>query len=244
MTRKLDTALGALPVALAAAAGTGLAWQAHGSTASADWLPYACGVALLAGAVVWARIRRPPPAASAAVIALAALAAWMFISHWWSASPSLARDEALLTATYALALLIPLTTLRTGTERLVALACVAGGALVLALGVSVLLVVSAHPETRFVEGRLAYPISYINAQAAAFLLGFWPAVGLAAHRRLPAPVRIAALGTAAITGAAALMCQSKGAELGLGLSLLVVAAVSGGRLRLLLPARPTDSETA
>ena len=235
MTRKLDTASQALPSALLAAAAVGLGWQAHGSTASADWLPSACGAALLAAVVLWAGAARPARPAAAAVLALAGLAVWIFVSHWWSAAPALARDEALLTGLYAVALLLPLVTLRTPTARMAALGTVAAATAGLAAAIAVDLLLSGHPAHRFVEGRLAYPISYINAQAAAFALGWWPAIGLAAHRRLPAAVRILALGAAALCGAAALMCQSKGTELGLGLSILVVAALSGGRLRLLLP---------
>ena len=225
-----------LPTAAVAAGAWGLAWQAKGSTGAADWLPYACGALLLAVAVLLAGPLRPPRGGLTAVGALAALAAWTFVSHWWSPSPSLARDEALLTALYAVALLLPLVTLRTPVDRLVATGLVAAAAGALAVADAVILLAGNDAAAKFVEGRLAYPISYINAQAAAFLLGWWPAVGLAAHRRVPVWGRSLALGTAALVGAAALLCQSKGAELGLLLSTLALVAVSPGRLRLLLPA--------
>jgi hypothetical protein len=224
-----------LPTAALAAGAWGLAWQAKGSTTAADWLPYAAGGLVLALAVLLAGPLRPPRGGLAAVGALAALAAWTFVSHWWSASPSLARDEGLLTALYAVALLLPLVTLRTPVDRLVAIGLVAAAAGALAVADMVILLAGDDGAAKFVEGRLAYPISYINAQAAAFLLGWWPAVGLAAHRRVPAWGRALALGTAALVGAAALLCQSKGAELGLALSALALFAVSPGRLRLLVP---------
>ncbi len=46
------------------------------------------------------------------------------------------------------------------------------------------------PATYFVgDGRLAWPITYPNAAAAMFLVGLWPALVLAAERRLPVVVR-------------------------------------------------------
>ena len=225
-----------LPTGLLLLAALGLAWQAHGSTEAVDWLPYATAGVVLLTAIVLFAADEPARGPALAVLALFALAALAYISHWWSASPSTARDEALLTLFYAAALAIPLVTLRTPADRLAAVSLVAAAATALAAVVTVELVLGASPASRFVEGRLAVPISYINAQAAAFLIGWWPAVALAARGRLSPALRVAAFAAAALLGAAALMCQSKGAELGLALSAAALAAVSPGRLRLLLPA--------
>lgn len=227
----------ALPTAALVGVAWATAWHTHGSTNAPDWLPYALVAALVVGAVLLSGAAvLPTRSALLAIGAICAIAVWAFVSHWWSAAPSLARDEALLTAFYALALATPLLTLRTPTDRLVAVGLVALGSAALAMAAAADARWGAHPASLFVEGRLAFPISYINAQAATFLLGWWPAVGIAAHRRLHPLLRAAALGAAAIVGAAALLAQSKGAELGLALSALVVFAVSSGRLRLLVPA--------
>ena len=93
----------------------------------------------------------------------------------------------------------------------------------------------AQPALLFTEGRLTAPISYVNAQAAFFLLGFWPAIVIAARRGTNAGVRAVALGLAAAMLAGWLMTQSKGGGIALAASALVLFAVAPGRLRLLLP---------
>src|SRR6266516_926741 len=109
-----------LQTVVLAAVSWGLAWLATGSTAAPDWLPYAFLTALvLAAALIGGTALRPRPRELAVVGALVALAGWEALSIVWSAVPDLARDEALLTIFYAIALLVPL---RGTPERLLALA--------------------------------------------------------------------------------------------------------------------------
>jgi len=92
------------------------------------------------------------------------------------------------------------------------------------------------PAPYFVgDGRLAWPVTYPNGDAAIFLIGLWPALVLAAERRLPSLLRGLALGAAAAALAGWLLTQSKGGGLGLAASAVVVLAVSPQRLRLLAP---------
>src|SRR5438477_13334 len=72
-----------------------------------------------------------------------------------------------------------------------AIAC---GAVLLTVAAALKLRFGAHPGELFFAGRLNFPISYVNAQAAATLLGFWPAVALAARRSAPPSARAASLG--------------------------------------------------
>jgi hypothetical protein len=245
MTYKGEAALRVLPTAALAAAAWALAWLATGSIDSADWLPYAslAGILLLV-LLLTGTAARPQRVELAAVGALAALATWEALSLTWSAVPTLARDEALLTLFYAIALLAPLLTLRGRGDRLLAAGTVAAEAALLAVATALELRFGGNQADHFYAGRLSFPISYPNAQAAVFLIGFWPAVVCAAHRL--APVLLRALATAGATAIAAgwLTAQSKGGVLGIAVSAAVLFAVSPLRLRLLPPALVAAGLTA
>ena len=77
---------------------------------------------------------RPPRAALLGLAGLLGLAVWTAASAAWSPVPSLARDEALLVAFYAVVFTIAVTTLRTPGVRRIAVELVALGSVVLALG--------------------------------------------------------------------------------------------------------------
>jgi hypothetical protein len=213
-----------------------LAWFEHGSTGAADWLPYAVFAALLLGTVLAAGAAAlPDRRALLGGAALLLLALWQAVSVAWSPLAADARDAALLTVFYAIVLLLPALTLRSGADRLAlcGLVAAAGGALAVAAAVQV--ATGGSPDLTFEYGRLVFPIDYVNGLAAALLVAFWPGVVLAARRSLPAAVRAAALAAAAACAAGWLMTQSKGAGLGLAASAVVVLAVSPARLRLLAP---------
>ena len=225
-----------LQTVVLAAVSWGLAWLATGSTAAPDWLPYAfltalvLAAALIGGTVLWPRRRE-----LAVVGALVALAGWEALSIVWSAVPDLARDEALLTIFYAIALLVPLVALRSATERLLALAAIAAAAAVLAVGAGIVLRFGSDQADHFYSGRLSFPISYPNAQAAVFLIGFWPALVLAAQRGRGLLVRALAMAAATAIASGWLTAQSKGGIAALAASAAVVFALSPLRLRLLPP---------
>jgi hypothetical protein len=224
-----------VPSAALAVAACVEAWAKHGSINAADWLADAVLAALLAATVLLSgAARRPGRAAAAGVGLLFGLAAWDAISAAWSPVPSLARDEALLAALFAVSLSVPLLSLSLPQARMLALwalALVFGGFAALA---AVELRFGAGPLTRFFEGRLYFPITYSNAQAALFLAGFWPGVVLASRRAAHPAARAVALGAAAAGVAAALVAQSKGSVLGFAAAVVVVTAVSPARLRILL----------
>src|SRR5207253_3018983 len=165
-------------------------------------LPYAVVLGLVVAAVALSGAALlPGRLAAAAVVSLVALAGWVALSLTWSPLPELARDEALLTALYALTLLAPLLTLGTPAERRAAAAVVVGVLSALALATELRIRYGTHPADLFVYGRLDSPVTYPNADAAFFLVGFWPAVGLAARRAWPVLARTAALvAVAAVAG--------------------------------------------
>jgi hypothetical protein len=245
LSNKVETAARILPTCALAAAAWALAWLATGSIDSADWLPYASIAGLLLLVLLLTAVaQRPRRAEVAALGALAALAAWEALSLSWSAVPSLARDEALLTLFYAIALLTPLLMLRGGAERLLATGTVAAEAALLAVATALELRFGGNQADHFYAGRLSFPISYPNAQAAVFLIGFWPAVVCAAHRRAPLLLRALALGGATAIAAGWLTAQSKGGALAIAVSAIVLFAVSPLRLRLLPPALGAAGLTA
>ena len=231
------TAVRVLPTAALAAAAWALAWVATGSTASPDWLPYAFLAGLLLAVVLASgSAARPHRRELAALAAFLALAGWEALSIVWSAVPGLARDEALLTLFYGIALLVPLMTLRTAGDRLFAAAAVAATAGILAVATAIVLRFGSEQSDHFYSGRLSFPISYPNAQAAVFLIGFWPAVVLAAQRGRGLLARTLAVAAAAAIASGWLTAQSKGGVAAIIISAALVFALSPLRLRLLPPA--------
>jgi O-antigen ligase/polysaccharide polymerase Wzy-like membrane protein len=227
----------ALPTALAACLVPGLAWREQGSILSEHWLSYALLLAFLGAVVLVSGVAGVPGTAVLAALAgLAGLAVWSAVSALWAPLPAAARDEALLVAAYALALAVPVLTLRSPLARTGAAGAVVAVAAGLGVAVAVALAFGEHPDDRYDFGRLASPIGYINAQGAAFLIAFWPAAALSASRRLHFAVRALAGGAATCTLAAGLLTQSKGGAIALAVSAVVVLAVSPARLRLLVPA--------
>lgn len=236
MSFDAGTAARVLPTAALAAAAWALAWLADGSIASADWLPYAFLAGLLLAVVlVSGTAVRLLPRELCAVGLLVGLAGWAAVSISWSPVPDLARDEALLTVFYAIALLVPLLTLRSAGDRLFAVAAVAASSAILAVGVGVVLRFGTDQADHFSEGRLSFPISYPNAQAAVFLIGFWPAVVLAAQRGRGLVLRALALAAATAIAAGWLTAQSKGGLAAVAVSAALVFGLSPLRLRLLPP---------
>ena len=224
------------PVAILLAATVGMAWRSHGSIAAEDWLPYLVLAALLTASVLFSgAARRPARGLLVSLGALTLLAFYAGLSLAWSAAPTLARDEGLLTAFYVLALALPLLTMRTSGDRMLALGLFAGTVGTLAVATSLVLIADSTPIDLFRFERLNYPVSYSNAQAALFVLGFWPAVMLSASRRLHPALRSLALAAAAADLAAALLAQSKGSVLGIAASAIAVLVVSPHWLRIFVP---------
>jgi O-antigen ligase len=226
----------ALPAATLVALGVAAAWRERGSVDAGNWLAYAIVAGLVLGAVAASGAAVTPTRwIVGASGCLAGLAAWSALSLTWSPVPPLARDEALLTVLYAVVLLIPALSIRRPVDR-----TAVSGVVVAALGgvsvaTAIHLLRASSPDTVYAVGRLDFPISYPNAQAAMFLVGFWPAIALAARRELPPVVRSLALGSAAALAGGWLLAQSKGGGLGVLASTIVVLAVSRRRLRLVPP---------
>jgi O-antigen ligase len=224
-------------VGLLALGACSLAWNQFGSILTRDWLPYAVVAALLTAGLLWSsRAQRPSRPALVGIAALIGLAAWDALSLRWSPVPALARDEALLVVFYALVFSVPLLVLRHESDRTTAASVVIGFLVALAVATILNLLLVAHPTDDYENGRLTYPISYVNAQAALFLIGFWPCVALAARRSAPVAFRGAAVGGSCALLAGWLMTQSKGGAVALALAGIVFFAINPERLRAVVPA--------
>ncbi len=228
-------AIRTLPVVGAAAAAAVFAWRTGGSIAAPDWLPLAVLLALLLATIAAAgAAQRPGRPLVFGAVALTGLAAWTAISIAWAPSPAGARDEALLVLLYAVTLVIGGLSGTGERQRLAAMACVV--AVLGALGVASAadLLAARDPLGQYFGGRLDFPVSYVNACSALFVLGLWPAIALAARKGAPLAGRAAATAAGSLFLALAIAAQSKGTILGLAVSTVLVLAGAPSRLRLLL----------
>ncbi|HET7758304.1 MAG TPA: O-antigen ligase family protein [Gaiellaceae bacterium] len=224
-----------LPVVAVVVGACLVAWVETGSIDAGDWLIYAVFAALLLAVVAaTSALSLPPRAALVGLACLVAYAGWQAVTIAWAALPSLARDDALLTLFYAVVLALGLS-VRGVFDRGVVVGAVAAGSGILAVATGAALRWGASPESYLPDRRLAFPVSYTNGAAAMFLIGFWPALVLAARRRAPILVRGGALAAAAAMLAGWLLTQSKGGGIALACSAVAMLVVARDRLRLVVP---------
>jgi hypothetical protein len=103
---------------------------------------------------------------------------------------------------------------------------------------------SAQPELYFVAGSFAEPTGYHNADAALFVLAFFPALFGASRRETPWPLRGLLLASAGLLGELALLPQSRGAVIVFPIAALLYLAVVPGRVRTLVAALPVAAAVA
>jgi tetratricopeptide (TPR) repeat protein len=236
LRRAIPDILALAPTTVLAATVFALAWREQGSVLAEDWLAYALGAALLVATVLASGTAvRPRRACLLGLGGLAALAFWTAVSATWSPVPALARDEALLGLFYGLALACPLLTLHSSRQRLAAIAVVVATGVALVIATTVRLLTADGLTDLYWHGRLASPVGYPGAEAAIFLVCFWPATALAASRRPHSALRALAFGGAVALLGGWLMTQSRAGAISLAVSAVVVFAVAPNRLRLLVP---------
>src|SRR5208283_1897849 len=89
----------------------------------------------------------------------------------------------------------------------------------------------ASLQSMLPDGRLAYPSGYPNANAAQWLMAFWPALLLARSPRLPWALRGVLAGGAVLLTEVALLSQSRGSLYATPVMLVLVFALLPGRIR-------------
>ncbi len=248
MASRLIAALRAAPVTLPCLAA--LALMVVWSTADAGyplthWAPGGLIVLALLAIAVLARpprLREVPGPVLLALGCLAAYTALSFLSILWAAVPGDAWEGADRTLLYLLVFaLFALWPQRGATATgllsawTLALACLA---LITLLHVDAAAGSPARLQALLPGGRLVYPAGYANADAAQWLIAFWPALLLARSRELPSALRGALAGGAVLLAGVALLSQSRGALYATPAMLVLVFALLPGRVRtfaLLVP---------
>lgn len=201
-----------LPGVLALLAGVAIA-PFDGGFRETTWYPIALFLAALAALVLVVappvRIGRSRPF-DLALGAFVLFMLWTFASIAWAAVPGNAWDAAnralLFVLAFALAGLRPWPA---GAAR-AALWLVAAGVGAIAIGLLVVTATESEPAELFLQGRLSEPVGYANATANLFLLGAFPAIGLAVAREERWPLRGVALALATVLLSTALLTQSRG----------------------------------
>jgi len=183
---------------------------------------------------------RPPAAVLVALGAFALYTAFSYLSIAWAASQGDALEGADRTLLYLLVFVLFAWWPQRGVTAAVLLVvwtlCLAGLALYVLLhldGASAATLSQAIPG-----GRLNFPSGYPNANAAQWLMAFWPALLLARQRELPWALRGLLAGSAVVLAEVALLSQSRGSLYATPITALLVFALLPARTRtfaLLVP---------
>jgi hypothetical protein len=172
-----------------------------------------------------------PGTVRVAALALGAFTVWSFLSIAWADDGGVALEGADRTLLYLVAFLL----FALWPQRPATAAWVVG---LWTFGIGAIAVVTlvrigavADPATLFDGDRLTDPVGYANAEAATWLMALWPAVTLAASRRVPWPVRGLAAALAVVLLDVALLSQSRGSILSLPVCAVLLVVIVPGRLR-------------
>jgi O-antigen ligase len=209
----------------------GLSPFVHGAYALSTWGPAALAVAALAVGVSANRTDRFSRPAIAALGSIGFLWVWALASSVWAESADNAMLDAARWLLYATGLLVLVILLQDRRARNVALGAFTGGALVVLAYIAVR-IGTGHTSSLFLGARLNGPLGYVNGQAAALLLAFWPLMALAESGR-HAALRGSALGAASLLLGVLLLTQTRAVVPALGLSVIALVAVVPGRERRL-----------
>jgi tetratricopeptide (TPR) repeat protein len=172
--------------------------------------------------------------------ALAAYTALSFLSILWAAVPGEAWEGANRTLLYLAVFALFACWRQRGASAALLLGVWTLALIVLAAftALHVDAASAAALQTMLPGGRLQYPSGYANANAAQWLMAFWPALLLARDRGLPWGVRGLLAGGAVLLAEVALLSQSRGSLYATPVVLVLVFALLPGRTRtfaLLVP---------
>jgi tetratricopeptide (TPR) repeat protein len=200
------------------------------------WAPGGLIVLALLGialATVRLRWREIPVTVRVAVGCLAAYTALSFLSILWAAVPEEAWEGADRTLLYLLVFALFACWRQRGASATLLL-----GAWTLAL-IALAAFVALHVDAASVAGmqamlpggRLLYPSGYPNANAAQWLMAFWPALLLARTSSVPWVIRGVLAGGAVLLAEVALLSQSRGSLYATPVMLVLAFALLAGRVR-------------
>jgi O-antigen ligase len=168
-----------------------------------------------------------------AIACLAAYTALSFLSILWARVPADAWEGANRTLLYLAVFALFAAWRQRGASAALLLAVWSLAMIGLAVYVALHLdAASAADLQRLVpSGRLVYPSGYPNANAAQWLMAFWPAVLLARSERLPWGLRGVLAGGAVLLAEVALLSQSRGSLFATPVLVVLVLALLPRRLR-------------
>jgi O-Antigen ligase len=209
------------------------------------WAPGGVIVLALLGialGVVRLRVADIPTPVRLALGCLAAYTALSFASILWAAVPGDAWEGANRTLLYLLVFALFALWPQRGRSAALLLGAwtlaMIGLAAFVALHVNAAAHSPARLESLFPGARLVYPSGYANANAAQWLMAFWPALLLARERSLHWSVRGLLAGGAVLLAGVALLSVSRGSLYATPVMLVLVFALLPGRVRtfaLLVP---------
>ncbi len=227
-------ALWALPVLFLTALWLWLAF-ASGGLATGDWTfpAVACGVIGLGVAVYASYPRRPRQLSLVVLTVLAGYTVWVLLSASWSGSADASIEAAGRTFLYLLIFTLALAFFTSKEARAAFRYLVIAAALALLAVCIARLWTTGSPVALFSEGQFVFPTGRADSAAAIFLIPLWPLLWLASGPEERAPVRGVAIGTATGLVGLALMTQSRSAVWSLAIALVLLFALSPGRVRLL-----------
>jgi tetratricopeptide (TPR) repeat protein len=185
---------------------------------------------LLALTSVPLRLREIPLSVRIAALCLGGYTALSFLSILWAGAPGDAWEGADRTLLYLLVFVLFACWRQQGASAVLLLACWTLALIALA-AFTALHVNDGSLASLLPGGRLVYPTGYPNANAAQWLMAFWPAVLLARSERLWWGLRGVLAGGAVLLAAVALLSQSRGSLFATPVMLVLVFALLPGRLR-------------
>jgi O-antigen ligase len=207
------------------------------------WAPGGLIVLALLAMTVWIVPPRLGELTVAVRIALGCLAAYTalsFLSILWAGTPGDAWEGADRTLLYLLvfALFVGWRQRGATAAALLLLWTLALTALAAFAALHVSGASSTELASLIPGGRLGYPTGYPNANAAQWLMAFWPALLLARSERLHWALRGLLAGSAVLLAQVALLSQSRGSLYATPVMLVLVFVLLPGRVRtfaLLVP---------
>ncbi|HEX7609847.1 MAG TPA: O-antigen ligase family protein, partial [Solirubrobacteraceae bacterium] len=246
MTSKLTAPLREAPATVPALAALALflVWAtSQAGYPVTHWGPGGLIVLALLGltcAIVGVRAREVAVPVRVALACLAAYTALSFLSILWAGVPGDAWEGANRTLLYLLVFALFACWRQRGASA--ALLLCAWSLAMIALAAFAALHIDAAGaaglRAMLPSGRLLYPSGYPNANAAQWLMAFWPALLLARSERLPWGLRGLLAGGAVLLAEVALLSQSRGSLYATPMMLVLVFALLPGRTRtfaLLVP---------
>ncbi len=246
MASKLTASLRAAPATVPALAAIALCvvWATdQAGYPVTHWAPgglIVLGLVAIAVAVVGRPLSRASVPVRVALACLAAYTAFSYLSTLWAGNPGEALEGADRTLLYLLVFALFASWPQRGATAAALLLIWTLSITGLALFVLLHIDGAAASElaTLLPGGRLTFPSGYANANAAEWMMAFWPAVLMARERRLGWALRGLLAAAAVLLACVTLLSQSRGSLYATPAMLILVFALLPGRTRtfaLLVP---------